>query len=193
MQFPVDKLKCVGGVIYSHLFENLYTGVPRDLYWTVEFDFDPIVVDGSSWDVVALVEWLRFPGQRIEKLSNVQFDFDNNDPLLEASFYFVEHETPHRTRLTLDHAGNNQVRASLRMEIDFPSHLDFEETPDMQLQLNSVLHYKGMVLVPQNLNLESPTAAEISALAGEYIDLLSHDPPVFEKFRWVFRPIADKE
>jgi hypothetical protein len=187
MKFPVHELKCIGGVIYPHLFENSYAGIERDLYWSMEFDFEPLIIDGDKWDAMVSIEWLRFPRAQLSHLKRHEIEFGAEDPMIEASFYFVEHETPKRTRIILDYVEPNRLKASLEMVIDFPPHMGFEETPDMRVSLETTLDYMGMIIVPANLEPVPASEAEVIALAVQYIDLDRHQPPVFEKFRYVFR------
>jgi hypothetical protein len=185
VKFPVDQLKCTGGVVYSHLFENVNAGIPRDLYWTIEFEFEPLIVEEEPWKVLACIEWLRLPDPRLQNLGSFRAEFDDRDAIREASFYFVEH----RTQIDLDCTGGNKIRAALQMEIDLPGHLSFEATPGMQLAANAVLDYAGMIVVPSNLDLGDPSADEVTGIAGRYIDLANHSPPKFDSFRWIFKPI----
>lgn len=49
----------VSGTISGHLFENQNTGVKRDIYWSIEVEFDEFDLGGNQEQPLFQVEWIK--------------------------------------------------------------------------------------------------------------------------------------
>ncbi|MCO4746039.1 MAG: hypothetical protein KC912_14685 [Proteobacteria bacterium] len=91
MTLNAADLRSVGGKCYGHLFENVQTGLPRDIFWSFTLEFAPVDVDGEELQPALTIEWLTRPLRQWRDLVGASWSGHFGSGTAECSVYLLEH------------------------------------------------------------------------------------------------------
>jgi hypothetical protein len=188
MKFPAASLVPRGGQMYSHIFENQYTGIAREHFWSITVDFAPIKYANESWDCSMTSEWIRFGVRNWRDLNNSRLTVPPDDGLVESSFYMTEHDLASSTDLSLAYLAENRFRIRLEMTIDFHGYIGGDANPEMRVAAETEIEYTGLVVIPENLFPKPLTPQLVKNVASEFVDLSAYHEPEKEQHRFLLRP-----
>ena len=172
------------------MFENVSTGAPRNLYWSVNIDFSPVLLDGATWDVSMSYEWMVWPARRWVDLDGAGLSSVRLPDFVEASFYIAEHHLGTASDLSLRRrAGVSfDVTASLTVDIDLP---DGTALSDVKIQADATITFDGIYVLPNNLVSKPNTPELAKAALAPFLSPADFAEPKWDRFRYVFEPIAE--
>lgn len=177
------KLIPQGGEIYAHLFENPRMGLPRDLYWNISIDLEPVRLLGEEWDSSFQCEWLLWPVKVLTDLDGMGFDTLRHPALVEASLYLAsEHHPVAVSHLEIRRVLGNRYRLDAGVAVDLM--VDGARIAG-SFHLQSDLSFRGIVVVPENLNPKPSNVVEVMGALSPFISMLELQKPRFEGFRYV--------
>jgi hypothetical protein len=187
--FPADKLKANGGEIYAHIFENSLTGLPRNLFWSVTLEFEPIRYEHEDWECSMTCEWIPWRVRDWRDLHNLELKVGPDNQPIESSFYMVEHDRGKETNLLLQRHEGNLFKARMAMTVDFTGLTGRDENPEMFVAGETIVPFKGVFVIPENLFPKPMTVAEVKYIAKEYIELSAYREPYKEKHGFILEPL----
>jgi hypothetical protein len=187
--FPADKLKASGGGIYAHIFENSFTGIPRNLFWSVTLKFEPVKYEGEEWECSMTCEWIPWRIRDWRNLHNLELKVGRDDQLIESSFYMVEHDEGKETSLSLRHREGHLFNVRMSMVVDFTGFTGRDRNPEMSVAGEALVPFEGVFVVPENLSPKPMTVSEVKDVAKDYVDLSAYGEPYREKHRFILEPL----
>ena len=187
--FRPQDLKPSGGTLYGHVFENAKTGAPRDLYWSIGIDFLPVVLDGASWDASMSCDWLVWPVRRWQDLDGADLASARLPGFVEGSFYIADHHTGVISAISLRRRTGAlfDVTASLTVDIELP---DGTLVADAEIHGAATAIFEGIYVLPDNLSPKPNTPALAKAALAPFLSLEDFAEPKWDRFRYVFEPVA---
>lgn len=185
MVLKSDAIVPIGGHFFTHLFENAYTNVKRDLYWCISVEFDGIDYLGESWSIAAGIEWLRFDKNHLPLNKNIVASADSQ-PMSEASFYLTEHWPAIDWKFSLrPSVEENKWNLEFDLLIDFEG-LDNDPVPDLRIKGTTFIDFNGIIVIPDNLDPKPKSEQEASAMVAQYMDFTRDYSCRNEQWRYVF-------
>jgi len=183
-----DQIRCVGGEIYAHIFENERRNVPRQLFWNVILRCTPVRWDGRDWDCSVHCDWLAWDIARWPDLDGANLKSAKRPESVEGSFYFADYHLLAVKSLEL-----RRIDKSCRFDISVAGSFDLRgfgdlDASDVGLAANCDVGFSGLIVVPENLGGNPTTPGLASAVASEFIELADFGPPRWDRFRFVFEP-----
>ncbi|MEP1587255.1 MAG: hypothetical protein ABJR46_06340 [Tateyamaria sp.] len=151
MRITNDTFKPLGGELSAHLFENHSTGLSRDLYWGIDFDFQPFKISGRQEHPNCLVDWLKIPDAQAA-LKNPLFLSDTAQPHAEATCYI---ETQHNTAVNWEFNLTPSAEADT-WDLDYAltivgDGLEFTAAGPLELFGKTSLKFSSLIIVKENL------------------------------------------
>jgi hypothetical protein len=179
----VSELSATRATLWGHLFEKAATGLPRDVYWGIRVELEPLEVDGSEWPTSLAVEWLRFPVRSWRALADTPPVLD----LAETSLYCAYHQDAQLVHLSLAAQSETSFDLSLtvRATLEVPG---LGPLPEGELALTMPATLEEVIVVRDNLFPKPSSPAEAAEALGRFLDPEEFEPAVYEGFRYVFRP-----
>ena len=183
-----DQIKPKHGEIWAHVFENKSAGVPRNVYWSLNFECEPINWDASSWDCNVQCEWLTWPLRQWADLHEQTLRQVTHPNLVECSFYFSDHHPVTLSDLAIQQIANStRFLATLKGQFDLRGfgHLDESGIP---LALACELDFRGVVVVPGNLSPKPTDAAQARDVVEPFLSTADLQKARWDKFRYMLEP-----
>ena len=187
--FPAHKLKATGGEIYAHIFENSLVGLPRNLFWSITLEFEPIRYEREDWECSMTCEWIPWRIRDWRGLHNLELKVEPDDQLIESSFYLVEHDRGKETDLLVERHEGNLFKVRMSMIVDFTGFTGKDKNPEMFVTGETTVPFKGVFVTPENLFPKPMTVAEVKDIAKDYIELSAYQEPYKEKHRFILEPL----
>lgn len=171
------------GILWAYLCENKSVGLHRDVYWGLSLsELHGKEVEAGELEAINC-EWLTFPVRRLVQLTEISLDDCLHPNLVECSIYLnSEH---HLVRLeSLSFKG-----ITSDAELTVHAALSPNSGADAPLPFKGVVRFEGLIVVPQSLEPSPKTLEEAARLAARYVDLDTLKPPVWDRFRYLFKPL----
>mgnify|MGYP003575426195 CR=1 FL=1 len=188
--FPADKLKAKGGEIYAHIFENRRVGISRSIFWSITLEFEPISYAREDWKCSMTCEWIPWRIRDWRDLHDLELKVAPDDPLIESSFYLVEHDRGKETELLLQRHEGHLFKVRMSMIVDFTGLTGEDENPEMFVAGETIVPFKGVFVIPDNLFPKPRTVAEVKDVASVYIEPSAYQEPYQEKHRFILEPLV---
>jgi hypothetical protein len=77
------------------------------------------------------------------------------------------------------------VEAKVQVNID---DLEGKTIPNVVLEAEVEASFDGLIVVPDNLNPKPVTPDEATRALKPFADVSAYSSPMFDEFRWIFRP-----
>lgn len=180
-------MRAGAATIYGHVFENLRTGLGRDLFWNIFIDLQQggDDVDGAIQSISC--DWLTFAARRWSDLNGLSLSDCRQPNLVECSVYRdSEHQWARLESLSI-RSGAGLGQSSLTLSLAASS-ATVGATSAVQLDVECELRFEGIVVVPANLTPSPTTTEEAAKIVAEFADLAALQSPIWDRFRYVFRP-----
>ena len=191
MPIPQDAIRCTGGELYAHVFENRATGVPRRLFWALRLDCEPLRWADDDWETSILLEWLTWPILRWPELHGMSLDRVVCPEILNASFYLSEHHDVSLKALSLLRQGGAVFRVAAAGAFSLGGFGQLDGS-DLRFDVDGGVHFSGLYVVRNNLFPKPSTPAEASSVAARFIDLRDFGEPLWDgRFRYAFEPLEN--
>jgi len=187
--FPAASLVASGGEIYCHLFENPRTGLPRNIYWSITIDFQPIQHLDQQWRCSMTCEWLTWALRDWRELAGQSLDLTYGENGSESSFYTWQHDIGKSTRLRIGARHGDHFDVSMGMIVDFAGVTETDSNPALQVRGQAVIPYTGVIVVPDNLAPPPRTPADVSALVSGFLDTSLHTSPKRREHAFRMKPM----
>ena len=175
------------GVLRAHLFENEPMGYARAIYWGLYVsELQSIGAQGDGVESINF-DWLTFPARRAGQLANLSLDDCLQPNLVECTMYHDgEHHFAEAERLAFKAgaAGGEQLIARIAMH---PLTTVRPATPT-PFEIECPVRFEGLIVVPQSFDPPLRSPDDAARIAAPYIDLEEFDPPVWDRFRYLFKP-----
>lgn len=173
------------GEIYAHLFENTRANLPRDLYWNISVELEPVALLGEQWDTSFQCEWLVWPITTLGDLDGMGLEQLRDSRLVEASLYLVSEHHPvgisHLVvRRTFDGIYQLDVQGDYDFEID-------EQRLCGSFHFLCKLDFGGIIVVPENLSPKPSNSLEVAAAVAPFISQVGLQEPRQDGFRYILK------
>ncbi len=129
---PVDRLIAKDGSIRAMVFENEFAGVERNMFWSVEINFAPVVYDGEEVQPSMSADWIVLPVRDWRKLQGVTINGDRDT--IEASFYVFEHDLAPWSEIAFGERHGRQFDVTFNMKVDILGLDEPSEGADVSVQ-----------------------------------------------------------
>jgi hypothetical protein len=190
MMFPSESLIPSGGEIYCHVFENKYTGLARNLFWSITITFEPIQYGANEFQCSMTCEWITWPIRDWRALDGRRIDVNYGENGVESSFYTIRHDFGTHTKLSLRHRVEDWFTVSISMTVDFLGFYGGDENPEMMVSAEAELPFTGLIITAENLHPKPVNVAELERVASEFVDLSAFREPERRNHGFVLRPLA---
>lgn len=191
-RFPSEALVSKGGEIYCHVFENQYTGIARNLFWSVTVKFAPIQYGNQRFDCSLTCDWIPWPVRNWRELDGRHLDVEYGENDIEASFYMTEHHLATRIRLSLAHQQANLFRVAVDLLVDFDGYYSGDEDPAMPVRGEMDIPFIGLLVNPGNLFPKPVNLSDVRKVLLEFVDLSAYcEPEPQEGDGFIFRPAVE--
>lgn len=131
---------------------------------------------------------LRWPIRDWRQLSGQTVTASKDQLHPEASLYlFAQHQPVTSIMLSLrnQHDERFNVEAKVQVNID---DLEGKTIPNVVLEAEVEASFDGLIVVPDNLNPKPVTPDEATRALKPFADVSAYSSPMFDEFRWIFRP-----
>lgn len=190
-KFPAKSLVATGGDLYAHIHENELTGLARNLFWCLSIKFAPVEYEDSSLECSMACEWIPWEARDWRSLDQqslrVKYDADGfpeeEDTIIEASFYTYYHQPAREVFLELAYAHSTVFHVTMKMVVDF-------RKTQLQISAETDVPYTGLFVVKDNLTPKPTSVAKVLKVAEEFVDVQCYDEPIAVDggWKWVFSP-----
>lgn len=175
------------GFAYAHIFENEERGIERGLFWN--FYLDLSTGDEDTGDAIQSLscDWLSFPPRRWSEMTGAALADCKRPDLVECTAY---RDGEHHW-IKLEDLRIRSVQASGDFDIELVGLLcstDAGSEPDLNLVIQAKIQFQGIFVVPANLKPPPTTLAAAAKIAGSVTDIEFYEAPLWDRFRYVFRP-----
>ena len=177
--------------MHGFLHENSHPQInlPLGLFWDIRVKFEPVEFDGERWDTSLGIGWLTWPVENWQDLSQMDLAKVINPDMVETSIYFVaEHWRVGLRSLSLSMTGGNRFLLEYAVEgdIDMGS-----ATARLIADGQCEIDFTGIIVVPGNHPVKPDTPEKACAMVSGFMETENLAEPVFDRFRYVFKPIAE--
>ena len=178
------------GELYGNVFENPRMGVPRDLYWSLRCDFEPVELDENEWPVSMMVEWLTFDVRRWVDIDTATLADAARRAGIEASVYFTDIHQPAelealRLRRLSECRFDVDVTVTCALEL-----LDGTKLPPRSIGWRGEATFDRVIIIRENLFPKPSTPDEATAVLRVFLDPADFAPPVRDDSTYLFHPIC---
>jgi len=173
MQFPNHELKAISGHIYGFIFENSNVDLKRNLFISINIEFDTIKYDDEEWECSLTSEWIPFVGNHWKDIENIDCESDIFKEMNETSFYMVEHDWCNNLDLQVNYIKNNIFRVKVKTDVNFSGYADGDENPAMPIEMDLELPFTEITIIGSNLEPELKDIDEAVKVVNEFIDTCS--------------------
>jgi hypothetical protein len=184
---PLGLVPTAGG-IYGHVFENPKVEVPKDLYWNIRVEFEPLQLGGENWDCSLALEWVTWPVRRWRDLNGMGLDQVRARDRMDGSFYlFAEHHPATFRHFKL------RESSPAKFEADFSAIAEVDGGSGQRLFEVSGkcdLNFAGILVVTDNLSRKPATPEDANAALAEFLKLDDLADPRSEQWRYVFEALT---
>jgi hypothetical protein len=180
----------VGGECYAYVFENPRMGVARGLFWNFILECAPVAWDGEEWDTSLLCDWVTMPNRNWNDPAEVSLREIPKRDLLEASFHLSEHHSVKLSRLEIAHREKGHFRVRVGGTFDLTGYGELDAA-DIPFDLEGQVHFKGLIVMRNNLFPKPSTSADAIAVASAFLNLDGLSAPEFDGDRFLFEPVRD--
>jgi hypothetical protein len=185
-----NKLKVKKASMYSFIHENKLTGLKRALFWDFTIKFEPefILINHEKRDLESSLScgWMRIPVMDYKEIKYFQFDKDNPSGI-ESTFYLHEHNF--FDELSGSISFDNSTFFNLNISFKHHNKYAFDEEIIIDKHFSTQLEYTGLIVIPENINIEKNDIEAVKKVAAEYVNLEDYYEPNNEKgFRYDFKP-----
>jgi len=155
----------------AQLFENLRIGVSRDLYWSVEFSFEPFEVDGEEQTPNCLVDWVRIRDPEIALQQGLVLSRGQNPEVEVSSYLEATHVCATDWEVSLRPSSDESTWAlDYRLVLD-PVMLRMLSFDALTLSGNTSLSMGPLVIVKENLSPKVITEDEARHAMEPFFDV----------------------
>ena len=182
----VLPLRPIAGEIYAHVFENLRTGVRRNLFWNLSVEFEPVHMEDEQWDCSFAVEWLTWPVRTWPELNGMELEKVVLPEMVESSLYLMAEHHPvalHELRLT--ELRGNTFEAAFSASAQISTEHGNRTAP---ASFVCPLRFTGIIVVRDNLEPKPSTAAQAGEAVAPFIQMDRLRQPRSEQWRYVLEP-----
>ncbi|MGK7863741.1 hypothetical protein [Falsiroseomonas sp. E2-1-a4] len=175
------------GSINAHVF-GPRDDFTRSLFWVLRLGFEVQPDASEAQDAIQAVncDWMTFPIQDWRRLDGCSAADFVRPSLVECSFYMNgEHFLAGVRSLSIE-ATSRHAEFCVSLDIDVPCGDDLDPLPP--LHFDAVVRFESCLVVPENLHPKVENEAEAAALLAGFTDLASLATPVWDRFRFVFKP-----
>ncbi len=152
------------GDVSGHIFENLETGLPRNLYWSVCVDLHAIEYLDDVWETSLTFEWLTMSTKSSSfEISNESFCGPT------CTWYFINQHIPAKsgTISLVSVDGFRCVEIAFSALFDFPG---FDNDPCQNIEIKGTvkLHCSGVSLLRDHVLPKANSESEARAMIAPY-------------------------
>ena len=152
--------------MFAVLFENDNVGVPLDVYWGVTVRFEPVSYEGVTGSPSMTCEWIPWDARTWRDLDGKSLSCRYGERDIEASFYFVAHDTGETTDIDLRAINGQEFDVTMSMVVDFPGLTGEDANPEMLVTARTTLPFEGVWF-----RAGSGSDEKIKSIAGRFLDL----------------------
>lgn len=189
MPFPNHKLKAISGNIDGFIFENSNVDLKRNLFISINIQFDTIKYDDEEWECSLTSEWIPFVGNHWKDIENIDCKDDIFKEMNETSFYMTEHDWCNNLDLQINYIKDNVFRIQIETDVDFSGYTDGDENPSMPIKVDIEIPFSEIIIRGCNLEPELKDMNEAIKVASEFIDTKSFKAPSMDDGVFRFEPI----
>lgn len=180
------SLRPVGGEIYAHIFENPRTGVPRNLFWNMRVEFEPVTLEGDEWDCSFLADWLTWPVRTWHDLDGMDLEKVELPEMVEPSLYVLAEHHPATVReLRLGGRKGSSFEAAVTASAQIRTERGQSTVP---ISFVCSLQFIGIIVVSGNLEPKPSTPAHAGEAVAQFILMDGLRQPRSEEWRYVLEP-----
>ncbi len=188
---PVDRLVAKDGSIRAMVFENEFAGVERNMFWSVEINFEPVLYDGEEVQPSMSAHWIVLPVRDWRKLQGVTINGDRDT--IEASFYVFEHDLASWSEIAFGERRGRQFDVTFDMKVDILGLDEPSEGADVSVQeafvkAQTTLPYQGFSIHSSLVEGIPENKAKALEIASHYADLDRYNVPALRYGTWGFDP-----
>lgn len=165
--------------LYGHLFENKVTGLPRRVYWAIEFDLSRAASDPKS-PQLAQVEWLSWDVERWSDLTGNSSSTLDAAVQPEASVYVDgEHVECRLADIQLRSREGDRILVHARL-------VPLGGATLQPIEVTEWAKFDGIFVQPSVIGAEAHTAELATEALGPFLAADDLAPPRWDRFRYVF-------
>lgn len=190
--FPANELRASGGEICAHILENRRSNFPRQLWWDVRLEFEPVRYGEGDFSASLSCDSIRWAFRDWRSLVGATFEKDDPERGGWAgTFHTGEHSPAHSIRLRIDTRSLHRFRVSLETSVDLPESDCFDRKHESRIVASAEIPYVGLYVVPGNLFPKPTTPADVHDVAAEFVDpCLYRAAEPWLDHAFIFRPRA---
>ena len=175
-----------GNEMYGHLFENLRTGLERNVYWSISARTGWLPFTGRT----VQLDWLTLNVRSWTELNGVSLADVSRPDLVEASVYIDgEHLWVDVDHLALERVGRSadfRLRLRGQMAIGQPGPL-----PRFKFRIDRKIRFTGIIAVLKNLGLDPAKPEGASTAVAEFLQTSNLTNPTLRGgFSYELRPLT---
>ncbi|MDO8411735.1 MAG: hypothetical protein Q7S93_16910 [Phenylobacterium sp.] len=182
------SLQPVSGEIYAHVFENPRTGVPRNLFWNMTVELEPVTIEGEEWDCSFGAEWLTWPVRTWRELDGMDLGKVLLPDMVEPPLYLVgEHHPATLQHLRLGGCRGPSFEAAVTASAQIRTEKGQRTIP---VSFFCRLQFAGVIVVKENLQPSPTTPALAEEAVAKFMQMDGLRQARSEDWRYVLEPDA---
>jgi hypothetical protein len=175
--FPVEQLRPLAGQLEGFLFENLRTGLARDVFFSITIPFAPIPYGNEIAETCLLIEWLRFGGKDWRSFSGNKIEGTRG---IEASFYLFDHRPAKELLLEVLSREGLDFDVRVRISVDLNDRYDLPTPPMSVVDVRTSVRFCGIRIAESLLRYDPLQANEARRLLEPFVAVDLYEEPRFQ-------------